>query len=337
MSSLVIAPNWLGDAILSLGAVRRLADSDPDTVVAAREHLAPVFTGYRLVSLPLPTERRAGREAIRRVRRLRAERITRAFVLAPSIRAVLLARASGARETIGYGGRRRLRRMLLSSSLRRPQRNEHQWSHYLGVVEAALGPGPRPLPQIKTSPPLLSGCRRPLVVLCPGARFGPAKRWPVPRFAELAGRLTRELGVEVAVAGTKGDVWAERSIAAHAGPRVRRLVGRTTLPEVMGLLGQADVVVSNDSGAMHLAAALGTPVVALFGSSNPEWTGPLGEGHTVLYHPPPCSPCYRPTCRYDHYQCLEAVTVGEVVNVVAGVLSRPTKCAAAIRETSSDA
>jgi heptosyltransferase-2 len=216
--------------------------------------------------------------------------------------------------------------MLLSSSLRRPHRAEHQWSHYLGVVESVLGSGPRPLPRLRAPSPLLSDCRRPLVVLCPGARFGPAKRWPVPRFAELAARLVYDLNTEVAVAGAKDDVWAERAIAAHAGPGVRRLVGKTTLAEVVGLLGQANVVVSNDSGAMHLAAALGTRVVALFGSSNPDWTGPLGEGHRVLYHPRPCSPCYRPTCRYDHYRCLEDVVVSEAVDAVTTLLrERPPR------------
>jgi heptosyltransferase-2 len=192
-------------------------------------------------------------------------------------------------------------------------------------------------PHLVPPPPYAPEYDHPLIVLCPGARFGPAKRWPLDRFAGLATHLVLDLGAEVAVAGTKGDIWAERTIAAHAGSRIRCLVGKTTLTELMGLLGQADVVVSNDSGAMHLAAALGTPVVALFGSSNPAWTGPLGEHHKVLHHPPPGSPCYRPTCRYDHYRCLEATTTNEVVDSTAGVLSRSTESGAAAQATSLDA
>jgi heptosyltransferase-2 len=210
--------------------------------------------------------------------------------------------------------------MLLTHPLQRPPRTEHQWSHYLGVVEASLGRGKRPLPRIETPTPYLAAPHRPLIVLCPGARYGPAKRWPVTRFAHLASLLVRDLGAEVAVAGTPNDVWAERSIAARVPDGIIPLVGKTDLPQLMGLLAQADAVVSNDSGAMHLAAALGTPVVGLFGSSTPTWTGPLGEHHVTLYHPPPCSPCYEPVCRFEHYACLQTLAVPEVLAGVTNLL-----------------
>jgi heptosyltransferase-2 len=168
---------------------------------------------------------------------------------------------------------------------------------------------------------LWGGAARPRVVLQPGATYGPAKRWPADRFAAVARGLA-DRGVHVAVAGGPGDAQAVDAVRERA-PFVMSFLGRTTVPVLAAVLESADAVVTNDTGPMHLAAAVGTRTVAVFGSTSPEWTGPLGRGHGVVREPVPCAPCFRRDCRIG-YLCFLGVSAERVLAEVLRTLEGET-------------
>ncbi len=157
----------------------------------------------------------------------------------------------------------------------------------------------------------------PQLALCPGAEYGPAKRWPPERFAELAAVLIAR-GWRVVVCGSAKERALGEQIAAAAGPACLNLAGQTTLDEVVDLLSLATCVVSNDSGLMHVAAALGRPVIALFGSSDPHHTPPLGVDTRVISLGLPCAPCFRRVCPEKHLDCLTGITVERVLAQLDG-------------------
>jgi heptosyltransferase-2 len=165
-----------------------------------------------------------------------------------------------------------------------------------------------------------------LLGLNPGAEYGPAKRWPVESFATLAKEVTRKVGNCLWLAlGASADWERCDQVARLAGVHVLNLAGKTSLRQLMALFTLCRVVLTNDSGPMHVAAALGTPVVAPFGSTSPELTGPGMPGdprHRLLRSAAPCSPCFRRTCPID-YRCLTGITPERVVEAVLQVLSLP--------------
>ncbi len=190
-------------------------------------------------------------------------------------------------------------------------------------VALALSPGDAlpaiPPPRLQVTPEAVTQAltrhqlqkeTTPLLALCPGAEYGPAKRWPEARYAGLARRhLAR--GGQVWLFGSEKDHPVCDNIAAQAEGCVN-LAGRTTLAEAVDLLSLADAVVSNDSGLMHVAAALERPLVALYGSSDPGFTPPLGKGHAILHKGLDCSPCFERICPKGHLRCLTEIGVDEV-------------------------
>ena len=164
---------------------------------------------------------------------------------------------------------------------------------------------------------LWAGSRHPRVALQPGAAYGPAKRWAAGRFAEVARDLGQR-GCTVAVVGGPADVAAVRAVR-EAAP-VLDLSGQAPLGVLGALLEAADLVVTNDTGPMHLAAAVGTPTVAIFGSTSPVWTRPFGDRHRVVQHVVPCAPCFQRDCRIG-YLCLEGVAASRVIEEAAASLA----------------
>jgi heptosyltransferase-2 len=185
--------------------------------------------------------------------------------------------------------------------------------HYARLAD---GPGakasaPLPQPRLRIDAAQVAAARARFglehcyVALCPGAEYGPAKRWPY--FGELAARLEKP----AVLLGSPNDA------AAAAGIAATNLVGRTTLDEAIDLIAGADLVVTNDSGLMHVAAALGRPLVALFGSSSPEKTPPQSGRSRVLWLKPECSPCYERECPLGHFRCMREITVDMVLAELA--------------------
>ncbi len=162
----------------------------------------------------------------------------------------------------------------------------------------------------------------PFVGICPGAARGPAKAWPVERFAAVCDRLAERQGRVFVLLGTGADAPAARRVAGKTGARTVDLAGKTDLRMLGAVAERCTLVVSNDSGAMHVAAATGTPVVGLFLSTDPERTGPRGPRHEVVRAAVACRPCMKGTCPGRDYECLDAVTVDEVVAACERALSR---------------
>jgi heptosyltransferase II len=155
----------------------------------------------------------------------------------------------------------------------------------------------------------------PVLGLCPGAEYGPAKRWPVEYFAELAQKKLSE-GWEVWLFGSERDVPVTHAIDKLTGRRCIDLGGRTSLAEVIDLLSLTTVVVSNDSGLMHIAAALKRRMVALYGSSDPRHTPPMSEQARVLYLGLKCSPCFERECPLKHLNCLKGISPQQVIAAI---------------------
>jgi heptosyltransferase-2 len=163
---------------------------------------------------------------------------------------------------------------------------------------------------------------RPVACLCPGAEYGPAKRWPVRHFAALARRL-RDRGFAVWLLGSAKDAPVAEAIREASEGACDNLAGRTDLGDAADLLACAAVVVSNDSGLMHVAAAVGSPVVALFGSSSPDYTPPLSPVARIVRHPVPCSPCFRRECPLGHFACMEDLSVESVLAETLAAAGNP--------------
>jgi heptosyltransferase-2 len=157
--------------------------------------------------------------------------------------------------------------------------------------------------------------QRPAIALLPGAAYGPAKQWPIRHYAELAGQLAG-LGHEVWVLGSAGERSLGEQITAGAGPAAHNLCGQTTLEDTVDLLSATRAAVTNDSGLMHVAAAAGTRVIAIYGSSSPDFTPPLTANREILYRRLECSPCFRRECPLGHLNCLNGISPATVAGLL---------------------
>jgi len=316
----ILAPNWLGDAVMALPAVadvRRHAPSASITV-AARPSIAPLFT------IVAEVDEVAGVIDVVDVERLQREFDT-ALLLPNSFRSALLVARAGIPNRWGY--RTQWRAPLLTKSVE-PPREVHQSEYYQRLVRA-LGFANGPAEPTITVPAavrgngarLLAECGcdlgRPIVALAPGAAYGGAKRWPPEYFAELASTFAAD-GIQTVMVGSPADGATADLVArafqasdthpptdtrAAGSPErlaLQSLVGKTDLPTLAGVLANCRGLVTNDSGAMHLAAAVGTPVTAVFGPTNERATFPRGDAHRVLTNPVWCRPCMLRECPLDH-------------------------------------
>lgn len=209
----------------------------------------------------------------------------------------------------------------------------HQVFYYLNIIKALgadieLG-GELPVPELramdedtKSAEKILKDLKRPYIALAPGASFGPAKKWGIERFRDVGQRLAKGSGGTVLVFGGPADAEEARELTEgfKGDGKCVNLAGKTTLGEFIALASMTDVFITNDSGTMHVAAALGVPTVAVFGSTEPGLTAPLGPKTAVLKKDMECSPCFERTCRYGHYECLSGVTVDEVYASAIGML-----------------
>jgi heptosyltransferase II len=314
---LVVAPAWVGDMVMAHSLVQLLAQRHPEAEIhvlapPATEPLARRMAGVS-DSRPLPV--RHGELALRRryraARGLRASRFDQAIVLPNTLKSALVPLWAGIPLRTGWLGESRY--FLLND------RRRLDGDRYPLMVERfmalALPPGaliPQPYPQPALTVDALNLARLEeelgldtaggVLALCPGAEFGPAKRWPPAHYAEVARRGARE-GRQVWLLGSPGEYDTCEQIRALA-PEAVNLAGRTRLVDAVDLLSAADVVVSNDSGLMHVACAVGVQVVAVFGSTSPEFTPPLGGHARVVRLDLPCSPCFQRTCPLGHQRCL---------------------------------
>ena len=323
----VFAPNWLGDAIMSIPAIEDIRNAAPDGVlsIAARSGIAPVFAMVpgidRVISLG------PGGARCRQADELRAQKFDAAVLLPNAFYAALLARRADIPERWGY--RTDWRGWLLTRAVAAPS-GAHQVDYYQTLARELGFPGHRRVPRIALSPELSRQGDRALtdigwdgqtslVALAPGSAYGTAKRWPPAYFAELAVALASD-GVQSVLVGSQADLAVGREIERGLGSRHTVLsVFGTDLPTLAAVLARCRAMVSNDSGAMHLAAALGVRVAAVFGPTDERLTRPAGDGHAVLTHHVWCRPCMLRDCPLDH-GCMRGVDVGRVVDAARQLL-----------------
>lgn len=329
-------PNWIGDAVMAtpaLGALRRGFPRAEITAVAVplvHELLAHHAHLDRSIRYDSGSRHAGLRGSLEMVRLLRAEGFNLAVLFPNGFDAALMAWLAGVPRRVGYA--RDARGLLLTSAVPLPGEPLHQAASYLRIVQAAL-PTPLGCDPAGLEPTLMleaadheaaaslldSALPRSLVGICPGAVYGPAKRWLPRRFAEVADRLADRHGVAVAIFGGA----EERGIADQVASAMRHpslvLAGRATLRQSMAILSRCRLLVCNDSGLMHVAAALGVPVVAVFGPTDPRATAPLGGMQRLLRVDVSCAPCRFRKCPIDH-RCMARVTEDAVCDAAAELL-----------------
>jgi heptosyltransferase-2 len=319
---LLRVPNWVGDAVLALPAVSALAAAYPErgVVVVARRAVAPLYVGLAGVTDVILVPRR-GWVRLTAVPRALRERPALAVVFGHSMGAAAEAAVARPRAAWGYGGP--LRRVALDVALpRRWLRGRHRWEAYALLAAAVTG---RPVAEryaVATLPGDAADADRlfaeagldagvgPVVSLVPGGNAA-SRRWPAERFAALAAALQRN-GARVVIQGGPGDAPITGPIAALAEGAALDWTGRTTLSVLAECFRRSALVVSNDTGPMHLAAAVGAPVIALCGAADERETGPRGAASEVLVHPISCRPCVKNTCAYN-LGCMTGITVDAVL------------------------
>ncbi len=340
---LVRATNWVGDAVMSLPALQAIRSRFPRAhiTVLARPWVADLYASEPFADdVILLTSSRGAADLAgkwRMARALRAQRFDCAILLQNAFEAALLAWLARIPRRIGYD--RDGRSLLLTDPIATPAPREiprHERFYYLellrraGVFEGELPDGP--IHFDRTQQLRLAGARAltesglpPRVIgVSPGAAFGSAKRWPADRFAEAAARLAAELDCGVAVFGSNQERPLCEEVAAfvrNQGRPARNFAGETTLRAFIELAAGCSLYLTNDSGAMHVAYALGIPTVAVFGSTNEFGTGPVGEACTVVRENVDCSPCMLRECPIDH-RCMQLVTAERVVQAALELARR---------------
>ena len=331
---LVRAPNWIGDVVMCLPALdalkKRFGDSEisvlAQPLVAPLFEMSPVVEGVIIYDKETAHRGLFGRIAL--AKELRAMGFSKAVLFQNAFDAAFIARLARVPERIGYD--RDMRGLLLTKPV--PYSGEDKQGHhvryYMNLVKA-LGcvVDERAVAETLTVPAeevskvdeflgekgVATG--RTLIGAAPGASFGPAKVWPAENFSKALTLLSKKLDATPIIFGAASDADASAKVAAglkEAGVKFINLTGKVSLVESMAVMSRLRIFLSNDSGAMHVASALGINTVAVFGSTDPVLTGPLSKNATVVSKKMDCAPCFKRKCPYGHYECLTSVTPGEV-------------------------
>ena len=326
--TLVVAPSWIGDAVLSHPLLVRLKEADPQASidVLAPPWVLPVYRRMPEVASALSNPFGHGDLRLRERRRFAAELrgYDRAIVLPNSFKSALIPWHAGIPVRTGYRGEMRYG---LLNDVRRldedalPLIVERYAALAQPAGEALRRPAPMPRLAIDAAAREATLARHdlqgksPITVLAPGAEYGPAKRWPARHFAEVA-RAVAAAGSRVWLMGSTKDQPITAEVQRLSGGVCEDLAGRTTLDEAIDLMSIATRVVTNDSGLMHVAAALDRPMAAIFGSSSPGFTPPLSDRARVISLRLSCSPCFARDCPLGHTNCLETLQPADVLAAV---------------------
>ncbi len=332
MKVMVRATNWVGDAIMALPALRVVRDKFPDAVISivARPYVAEIYRDQQicdeLIAYEPGGEHKGWRGRERLASQLRGRKFDVALLLQNAFDAAWLAWRAGIPERIGYA--RDGRGILLPKAIAVPKPGEipaHEKFYYLELLRRAGWIEKLPdVDHISMNVPdasrnhaaqtLLEAGARPhafRVAIGAGASYGSAKCWFPERFAEVANRFQAERDADIVLFGTPGEVAVSSAISTAMRRKPVDLTGKTAIGELPGLLSQCHLFLGNDSGAMHVAAAVGLPLVAVFGPTDPEGTSPVTTRYSIVQEKPYCSPCFLKRCPTDH-RCMKSVTADMV-------------------------
>ena len=334
---LIRGTNWVGDAVMSIPAMREIRRLFPDARISllVRPWVRDIYSAAPFIDEIIEYDRSGahrGWAGLRRlVRGLRERRFDAAFLLQNAFEAAFIAWCAQIPARIGYARDGRSLLLTHACDIDPEVRNVHQAYYYLGILSGIgllparswKGSGASPSIEIGIGEPDLAsaaamlkanGVREGEIVvgLNPGAYYGEAKRWLPERYAAVGDRIAEEYGARVVLFGSQSDLRTVRDVASRMKHPALILAGRTTLGELMGLISKCDLLITNDSGPMHLAAALNVPQLAIFGSTSEVATGPLSPNAVVIKHPVPCNPCFLRECPTD-FCCMTGITVEMVL------------------------
>ena len=308
------SPNWLGDAVMCLESARAFKTSRPDVRLAV---LAPAkLAGFwrRIPEVDEVIGFTKGDSVFSIAGKLRGH-FDVAVLFTNSFRSGLEVWLAGIPRRVGFEGhgRKALLNQLILPSKKKLRQPEHHADRYWRIAARCGAITPPPI-RTQWSPP-----EDEIVIgLCPGAEYGPAKRWPAKRFREVVERINSHLACRWVILGTAADIGLAQSLA-NGLPKVTDLTGKTTLDELMAALSGLSGLLTNDTGTMHLADFLGVPLVAVFGSTEPAFTGPRGPRSRVVRHQVECSPCFLRECPLD-FRCMNEISTAAVADVLEACL-----------------
>ncbi len=329
---LVRGVNWIGDAVMTIPALRALRryHRDSELSLLVKDWVAPVFYENPYIDriLRYMDSHRGIIGKLRLAKELRRENFMIAYLLQNAFDAAFITYLAGIPERAGYN--RDLRGFFLTRPVpyNREDRKMHHVDYYLELLKRLGIDAPYTRPWIRITLPRrldarssLSSLRRPVLGLNPGATYGSAKRWIPKRFTMVIREFMDETGGSVVIFGsTNESPISEKIISGFEDYRILNLTGRTSLDSLIPLIGECDLLLSNDSGPMHIGYAVGTPVVALFGSTDPALTGPLGYRDIVLKKDIHCSPCFKKSC--ESMLCMDEITVDDVMDAIRRLIPR---------------
>jgi heptosyltransferase-2 len=328
---LMRAPNWVGDAVLAVPAMKAIRQRFPEAEITllVRPWVAGVFTSAPFIDKVWSEPRPAGiGDWIRLARSTREKRFDMALLFPNSFESAAIIFLGRVPHRVGYATDGRS--WMLTQRIKPSAEKRHQIHYYLDLARAVSAAVDHPSIEIEANDEEKSQARKLLastgispdrhfLVLNPGAAYGSAKRWGEDRFAEAGDALAFELGLDVAIIGSEKERSIGERIRSLMRSRVVVLNGKTSLETLIGVISESSLVLTNDSGPMHIAAALGVPTVAVFGPTDDVATGPYGHRTRIVKEPVDCSPCMLRDCPIDH-RCMTRVSAEAVANAARELL-----------------
>jgi heptosyltransferase-2 len=333
---LIIAPNWIGDAVMSQPFLAALQLNYPRAQidVLATPWVAPIYRACEQIHevIETPLEHKKLQWALRKqiAQDLKTKSYQACFILPNSFKSALIPWLANIPFRLGYRGEARFG--LINFALPNPSKIQRppMVERYLDLADLLGHENPEnsensPAPKLQISSEIIHATRdklehaninqNSLYVFCPGAEYGITKRWPAESFAELAKKvLAQNAQAQIILLGSQNDHHLGQIIAGQDSGRIHNWCGQTSLEEAMAIISLCNTVVSNDSGLMHIAAALHKPQISIFGSSDPQHTPPLSNKAKIIWLNLPCSPCHHRECPLGHLKCLKEISPEQVFN-----------------------
>lgn len=318
---LIVAPAWIGDLVMSIALLNALKEINKDVNIdlLVNENLYDLAQCLPNVSKLIVSKTRHGKLSLfYRIKlglKLRGKKYSECYILSNSFKSSITPFVAKIKKRIGYLGE--FRYGLINKVVKTIDRKEGMVNRYLNLINRRYQPRLKPRIMSTVSKNSLNhkfGLKRDYVVFCPDAEFGPAKKWPIHKWIDLAKTISDKH--QVVFVGLDKSI--SKYIQELGGSNISDLIGETSITDALDIIRLSSCVVSNDSGLMHVAAALDKPVVGIYGSSSPVYTPPLlsDEKKITLYESLSCSPCFQKTCPLGHMNCLNNITIDNVKNSI---------------------